>query len=521
MKLSILHTSARPNDWRKAYEAWIAAAAHPENVEYVLCVDKRWGFTPTSMAHFALQSRKSSAGQDLDILCWNSFPYRHSGYVSGVNETARHSTGDMLVVIADDLFPCPNRDEKIIRTTRWLSPIYFGYEWVIWISTNTPTEFERNIMVAPILSRSRYERVGYVLYPKYESMYSDNDFAEHAQMDQEEERCVIIRGHFSFDHRHPFFDPEQMDDVYRAQNDPRQYELGKRMLEARRVAKFGEVADIFTRRRIAILAPGETFSRRWLIGWTDLISGWGAAHDAVVSFPFATNVYICRAAAAKNILELAVAPDFVLWIDDDNPPFLQFAEQLLRDLEANPEVDLVAGWCLTEDGKASFGSTADGKRLDADLEQFHKGPELQRIDWTGFPMVLMRYSLLADVGYRAFLPQSEDDESDTHNAYGWLGEDIGFCKRAIEKGHVLLVNRRVKLEHLKLQDVPARALAAPSAHVPQWRGTCNEPGCQLAPGHPGRCYPGTADETLRAANVSPIAQRSAREANEESYPELL
>ena len=44
MTFSILHTSARPEKWREVYDAWIAAADHPEDVEYVLVVDERWGF---------------------------------------------------------------------------------------------------------------------------------------------------------------------------------------------------------------------------------------------------------------------------------------------------------------------------------------------------------------------------------------------------------------------------------------------------------------------------------------------
>ena len=43
-RFSILHTSARPHAWRAVYDAWLAAADHPEDVEYILVVDERWGF---------------------------------------------------------------------------------------------------------------------------------------------------------------------------------------------------------------------------------------------------------------------------------------------------------------------------------------------------------------------------------------------------------------------------------------------------------------------------------------------
>ena len=44
MTFTIIHPSIRPHKWREIYEAWIAAAAHPENVEYILVADEKWGF---------------------------------------------------------------------------------------------------------------------------------------------------------------------------------------------------------------------------------------------------------------------------------------------------------------------------------------------------------------------------------------------------------------------------------------------------------------------------------------------
>src|ERR1039458_5619932 len=44
---SVIHTSARPDKWKAVYDEWIAKADHQENVEYCLCVDKRWGLHNT------------------------------------------------------------------------------------------------------------------------------------------------------------------------------------------------------------------------------------------------------------------------------------------------------------------------------------------------------------------------------------------------------------------------------------------------------------------------------------------
>ena len=417
-----------------------------------------------SLTDSRLEIQRGSENQ----LCVNRHAYRHSGYVSGVNECAKHSTGDVLVVIADDFFPCPKWDEEIIdawrRATTPGRPDFQGNiapaECVIWCPTNTPQEFERNIMVAPILFRSRYERLGYVFYPSYESMYADNDFAEHAQFDYREGRCVIIIGNFVLEHRHPFFQPEKMDDAYRAGNHPEAYELGRKLLDARRACNFGDVQQIkIPKRRIAICYLGETFPLRWVQAFSDLLAKLGFVHDVQIFSGYSTQVYLGRAAHAKGVLEMLMDQDYILWIDDDNPPFPDQVDQLLADLEARPEIGMVAGWTMTLSDCASFGGIVEGKRIDADVATFlTQGPDLQRIAWTGFPMVLMRYALLKDVGYRAFLPIQEGSESGNHLAFGWLGEDIGFCKVAVEKGWALFVDRRVRLEHLKTVDICASYL---------------------------------------------------------------
>src|ERR1035441_8141505 len=64
MTFSIVHTTARPSGWRASYNAWVSQyslmcyarsnwnnAYYPirigdlHNIEYVLCMDRRWGFT--------------------------------------------------------------------------------------------------------------------------------------------------------------------------------------------------------------------------------------------------------------------------------------------------------------------------------------------------------------------------------------------------------------------------------------------------------------------------------------------
>lgn len=220
------------------------------------------------------------------------------------------------------------------------------------------------------------------------------------------------------------------------------------------------------RRKIGVVVAGESFSLRWLVGWTDLIGAAATKHDLHISYGYTSNVHWTRAGAAADILKVDPPVDYVLWIDDDNPPSALAGAILLSDLEANPEIAMVAGWYTLDTAglEASFGrsyhviGTTDKRRLPADLPDFlnPENPDLQECDWTGFGMVLMRREALASIGADGFMPEREasPDAWEAPN-FGYIGEDVGFCKRARAHKLRIFVDRRVKLEHLKLRNITA------------------------------------------------------------------
>src|ERR1035437_2439846 len=186
---SILHTSARPDKWRAVYDDWMAKCVRPEDVEYVLVIDPRWGFDIEDMTKY------DTRFDNVHVVLNN----RRRCYVDGVNLAAEASTGSILIVNADDQFACEAWDGELLR----FGLLPEGEDlFVLEVSTGTPNEHERGVMVMPILSRARYEQQGYVFYPEYESMFADNDFCETARQDG----VVIDARHLMFPHRHPMFD---------------------------------------------------------------------------------------------------------------------------------------------------------------------------------------------------------------------------------------------------------------------------------------------------------------------------
>ena len=460
MTFSLIHPSIRPNKWREIYEAWIAAAEHPENVEYILVVDEKWGFRKDAFSEWHQINDFLFLGErgddDNNVLLW-----QNGSYVAAVNYGAKDARGDVMIVIADDIWPAKGWDtviESQIVTTEIIG------EFAIWVNNGGSPERRAaardTIMEMPVVSRSRVGRLGYLYYPSYLSMYADNDLAEHCMLDAKEGRCSLIRLEEPvFPHLHPVSDRSiPVDAQYAHQNRPAAYALGKQILDARRRANFGDVLlSESGKKRIAICVAGGPFPVAWLARWTELLE-LGQEYDIDLVFNFTnTDVYRMRIDMSRNVLNLEPC-NYVLWLDDDQLVTLDQVKQLIADLDEHPDIDMVAGWTVTgtdvyeTEATLSFGDFDDGKFIAAkpsDVGPPH--PQVCEVDYTGFPLVLMRSGLLSDMTPEAFAPLPIK-----HSAFGFCGEDISFCLRARAARKKICVDRRVgPLPHLKLRDIAA------------------------------------------------------------------
>lgn len=450
MKFSIIHTSARPDKWQDVYMSWISNAVKPLEVEYILVVDDRWGFTELP------QLRAQ------DKVMWATGERR--SYVDNVNLAATASTGEILVVNADDQFPCErwdafllsklwnNAENKLQHTEDPMTD-----EFVIWASTGTPNEVERGVIVMPIVSRARYNRLGYVFYPLYESMYADNDLHGQATKD----RVLIQAFGPVFPHKHPMVTGEQGDAVYKKQNSSSAYVTGLRIFQARKAEGFMPLPHGWTPHnmatktdnlhrvpKLAVLTPGESFSYKWVTHWTVLFFELQKYFQVLPIFGYSSNVYVAREMLLQSALK--DDPDFFLWIDDDNLVTISHVLRLAEDLNETPEADAATGWCWSYDSTGliisagHFNDNGTVKRLPYDVMMAAESP-LGWVDWTGFPCILMKASMVIKAGTLPFAPIPVPS-----HPMGFTGEDISFCKNAATRGQAkIILDRRVEVEHLK------------------------------------------------------------------------
>src|ERR1035437_1855492 len=451
---SILHTSARPDAWRAVYDDWMAKSVRPEQVDYVLCIDPRWGFgvedlskydTPLDNIRLVLSSKR---------MC----------YVDGVNLAAEASTGAVLVVNADDQFACDRWDLELLDAEytcqRLLEIAEEDSEFVIEVSTGTPNEHDRGVLVMPILSRARYKAQGFVFYVEYESMFADNDFCESARQDGVE----IDARHLMFPHRHPMFDASgpggwsedwqgRADVALRAQNRPESYAIGKEIYARRKASGFPLMQKGIVKRTIALCLPGEHFQGVWVGAMLSLQAHLILNHpevQGVVLQQYTSNPYVTREDIRRALASMEPHPDLCLWLDDDNVLSVAHFEQLLKGLDAHPEVDGVAAWCwIHSPWKTGFVSSCgnwapDHLHWEPFPAAFAHRQGLEPFECGGLPCILMRYSALEKAGDGAFLPVI-----DSRLDHGLLGEDFAFYRSAEEGGASFLVDPQVRIPHLK------------------------------------------------------------------------
>lgn len=432
---SLCHTTARPDGWQNAASAWLKKCVNPEKVEYILSVDEGTEFSCFDLPTFGTNRVVVNNKRRCSVDGWNT--------------AAQASTGRFLINVADDLMPCERWDEELLRAIPNLRQ-----DVVLDIDTGgTPGLLPFSFLSRKYLNKltDRYGYEGGFFYPGYRGMYCDTEFTDLARRDG----VVINARHLYFEHQHPFFHKGKMDAIYQRQNSQDEYAYGKQIYDQRMIElNMTGIANEVKRFVITVCLPGENFSHLWVSRWTELFSSLLVNYIVLPVFAYSSNVYITRQTMISAVLQHSVDSHLILWIDDDNLATFSQIERLIMDMNEHPELEAVAGWCWINYGGKDKWRVSCGKFDENGVgqafthEELMEGPsDLKPVDYTGFPLVLFRRSALDKVGPAAFRPWL----SDSH-PWGFAGEDVSFCHAAQAGGLQLFVDRRVKVQHLKLLD---------------------------------------------------------------------
>lgn len=181
--ISLLHaTWHREGGPREVREAWTAAATYPDRIEYICAMDS---------------DDTTALEQTEGCLRTINDPLPVSSAVRNWNSAAQISTGLLLVVIADDLFPSAGWDMKLLELA---SRVQCDKHYAIKVRDTEHRE-RHGFMRHPVVNREYYTRFG-LFSSNFSHLYVDTDFSLRAFWSS-----VVINGQeIHFTHRHPLED---------------------------------------------------------------------------------------------------------------------------------------------------------------------------------------------------------------------------------------------------------------------------------------------------------------------------
>jgi hypothetical protein len=211
--------------------------------------------------------------------------------------------------------------------------------------------------------------------------------------------------------------------------------------------------------KVIFCMPGRTYSREFLLGWTDLIMQASArGHQCMVSQQYTSCVHFARAKCLggdvlkgpnQKPFQGQVDYDVIMWIDSD----MVFRPDDFFTLLESPH-DVTAGLYMMESMKefaavkdwdtAHFAEHGAFKFLEpADVD-----PESRylQVAYSGMGWMMIRKGVVEDLKYPWFYGPLEvisDSVVDMNS------EDVSFCKALVAAGHPIYVDTKVRVGHQK------------------------------------------------------------------------
>jgi hypothetical protein len=218
--------------------------------------------------------------------------------------------------------------------------------------------------------------------------------------------------------------------------------------------------NVFKQKQItlAVCIPGKTFSREFIICWSDFQAKCFKNNiNLVYIFKYSPVVYYARnmCLCGNNSLGKCQFPfngelkyDYLLWIDSD---IIFDFNQFLKLLNRN--VPIVSGLYLMSN-KIHYATVVNWDEeyfknnnvfkfsMPKDFENI---TSLVEVNYTGLGFMLFKFGTLETLTYPWFKPIFYQID----NTYDFCSEDVGLCKSLIAKGHKIYIDPTVIVGHQK------------------------------------------------------------------------
>lgn len=211
--------------------------------------------------------------------------------------------------------------------------------------------------------------------------------------------------------------------------------------------------------KVIFCMPGKTYSREFLLSWTDLLMQASArGHQCMISQQYASVVHFARAKCLggdvlkgpdQKPFQGQVDYDVIMWIDSD----MVFKPEDLFTILESPH-DVTAGLYMMENMK----EFAVVRKWDKDYfakhgqfkflrpEDIEGSARYIQVAYAGMGWMAIRKGVLEKIKYPWFytpLEHISDSVVDMNS------EDVALCKSMAEAGHPVWIDTKIRVGHQK------------------------------------------------------------------------
>jgi len=212
--------------------------------------------------------------------------------------------------------------------------------------------------------------------------------------------------------------------------------------------------------------PGRTYSREFLLAWSDLLmQATSRGHQVMISQQYSSVVHFARAkclggdvlkGSDQKPFQGSVDYDVMMWIDSD----VIFKPEDFFALLESPH-DVTAGMYMMEDlqhfatvkewNEDFFLKTGTFKFMRP--EDVVGAPQYVPVAYTGMGWMMIRKGVVEDIKYPWFysdLQRINGVDSSTGPLVDMNSEDVAFCRSLQAAGHQIHVDTKIRVGHQKL-----------------------------------------------------------------------
>ena len=211
--------------------------------------------------------------------------------------------------------------------------------------------------------------------------------------------------------------------------------------------------------KIVFCMPGRSYSREFLLAWSDvLMQATARGHQCMISQQYSSVVHFARAKCLggdvlkgpdQKPFQGQVDYDVMMWIDSD----IVFKPEDFFALLESP-YDVTAGLYLMEDlqhfatvkdwNEEFFKKTGTFKFMRPD--DVIGAPQYIQVAYTGMGWMLIHKGVVESIKYPWFWSPLQN----IGNLVDMSSEDVAFCRALTEAGHVIHVDTKIRVGHQKL-----------------------------------------------------------------------